>query len=556
MASAGTGATSVYLDDTVRIGGFALQPAAQAFHASHPQCSSQCILSASSLARGGELRLHYMDLPLEALGGSLQQVVSTNTKRMQNLVAYISLTVRCIQSDFESNLQLPTRLINNISEELAEKREGSLVTNLYHLAMTGTFTPTTLEWLADTVKENTHKRWDKAINDLYTHVRTHLFVHLIPALDRLAIAANAIRGHALLHEHTYRFVPSEPFTTLMDDIDSIRLLAQHLQLIIMTEHKQFKAFSKWLRVTIDIGVAGPGSKAAAEIEEREVPNLDEGLVLAYIKDTLSESRLASHLRSGSPVLDLTADGDREMVVKALRELQTPAKTAGIAAISLLNLPTLVTRLESRTREVISSISKWQSRMLPEPSSMLLDSSTAFGPHSIPSVFDLKISPSRENDDTSCTATDVLMASRAKEGTSQVSLCRSRRYSDNTTDAFHATCTLDEVQLLDARIFRGQTCLVLVKHQDRGNTSLLSYDFNLENEQTSRSRVIHGFDTESGFNPGHFVIGGRRGKMVCVAFDTCGREWKVLDLEDCMNNETIDERRRFGTIGDILTVTAT
>lgn len=276
-----------------------------------------------------ESRLHHVDLPLEKLGGSLLQVVATNTKRMQNIVAYIMQAVRCLQTDFTSNIQLPTRLINNLSEELSEKNEGDVVTNLYQLATTGTFTGTMKEWLADTIKENTHKRWDKNVNDMYNHIQMHIFVNLIPALDRLAIATNVIRGNAKFLEDTGKFIASEPFTILLDDINTLRLLAQQLQFIVMTEHRQFRAFSKWVKVMIDIGVAGPGSKSAYEIEEREFPNLDDSTVLAYIKDTLSKSQLTVHLEKDKAggLLDLT------------------------------------THLSDRTQEAVSSITKWQSGML-------------------------------------------------------------------------------------------------------------------------------------------------------------------------------------------------
>ena len=80
-----------------------------------------------------ESRLHHIDLPLEKLGGSLLQVVATNVKRMQNIVAYIVQAVRCLQTDFSSNAQLPTRLLSNLNEELSEKKEDEMVTSLYHL---------------------------------------------------------------------------------------------------------------------------------------------------------------------------------------------------------------------------------------------------------------------------------------------------------------------------------------------------------------------------------------------------------------------------------------
>lgn len=311
-------------------------------------------------------------------------VAATNTKRMQEIIAYITQTVRCIQSDFTSNLQLPARLINNISEELAEKNEDDLITNLFHLAMTGIFTPTMLEWLAETVKETTHKRWDKNINDMYHHIQTHIFVNLIPSLDRLAIATEAIRGYATFHEITGNFVSPTAFEALLDDIDGVRLLAQRLQLIIMTEHRQFRAFSKWLRLMIEIAVARPGSKAASEIEEREVPNLDEALLLAYIKDTLGRSKLTAHLEQKPALTQEHSDKDslydiaevsqrgRENVIEALKKLDSLRNKDEEKATRLLNLPKQTAHLAVCTRQAIGSIIKWQSETPSESPPVNLD----------------------------------------------------------------------------------------------------------------------------------------------------------------------------------------
>ena len=189
-----SGYSTVFLDDTVEIGDLGIDPK-NALHASHPQCSSHVLLSRPSQSTA---ELHYVDLPLEKLGGSLLQVVATNTKRLQNLMAYIVHTVRCVRHDFTAGLSLPTRIVNGLREELREKEEGDLTTVLFELCMTGKFTPTVTEWLTDVIKDTQRKRWEQSITDMYEHVQNHIFMHLLPALNRLSIVAATLRSHATL----------------------------------------------------------------------------------------------------------------------------------------------------------------------------------------------------------------------------------------------------------------------------------------------------------------------------------------------------------------------
>ena len=541
VSSAKSGITSVYLGDTVRIGAFNIAESYQVLHASHSSCTSQVVLTAKEHDTRYDLR--YIDLPLEALSGPLLQTVAVNTKRMQNLVAYISLIVRCIQSDFSSNLQLPNKLINNISEELSEKQEGSLVNNLYHLAMTGAFTPTMLEWLADTVKDSTHKRWDKAINDMYTQIQMHIFMHLIPALDRLAIATDAIRGHALFHEDTGKFVPSKPITALMDDIDSIRCLGQRLQLIVMTEHRQFRAFSKWMRVMIDIGVAGPGSKPAAEIEERDLPNQDDASVLAYIQKTLIRSRLAQHLeqkdstngkQGGSKDVDYTepAEEHRRRVMKAIQDLNNLREADESQTDALLILPALTARLIASTRQAISSISNWQSGMLSEPSTISLRGTV--DTYLNTTVLDLKLFPRGQKPHSIDSITYIVMKSSGGENGDTMRFVKCSRHQRKETEVTRRDLIPPKGQILHARILNEERCLVLLESAREHTHILISCDLSANNAQDARNKPIHDFSGQTGFTPSYFLVGGRRGKMVCVVFGNDGRGWKVFDLSEDTN----------------------
>ena len=536
-----SGHTNILLDESVQIGNFE-QGAKPLLHTSHPECSSEAILSDSS--EDGTLSLNYIDLPLDTLGSPLLHVIATNTKRIQHLMAYISQTIRCIQHDFNTGLQFPTRLMNNISEELSEKEEGSLVMNLYQLAMTGTFTPTMLEWLTDIVKEPNHKRWDLSVSTMYSSIRDHLFINLLPALDRLSIAASTLRGHAMLHEGTSKFdVPSELFGGIIEQADSLRLVAQKMLQVIMTEFRQFRAFSKWIKIIIEIGVAGPGTKGAIEAEEREVPNLDYGLLLEYIQQTLSESNLSLHLEPRSDMRGTCEMSEffkhpsisemrREHTINAIEQLSLPP-TGGKFIMkdiespeALVNLPALAVCLAGQVRLTIESITKWQSKMLPKPSTTQLT-----GPSKIDKetqMLDMRMFPRHNNQPD-----ETIVCILASAGGTELFLYREVRLQGSKKSDFLEMPVADDAgKILTARLTTEKQCTVLFEHSD-GRQSLLSCDFGAtyEHRDEECSKVLHSFASNASFKANHFVIGGRKGKMVCVLFGRSGKEWRVFNLED-------------------------
>ena len=548
ISSGNGGYTNVLLDESVKIGSSDLQHRSMK-HASHPQCSSQVILSDAE--HDSKFRLHYIDLPLDALGSPLLHVIATNTKRVQNLMAYILQTVRCIEHDFTTGLQFPTRLMNNIDEELHDKEEGTLVTTLYQLAMTGSFTPSILEWLTDIIKETNHKRWDQAVSSMYANIRDHLFVNLLPALDRMSVACSTLRGHARLHEGTSKFdVPPKLFTTLLDEVDALRLVAQKTLLIVTAEYRQFRAFSKWLRVMIEVGIAGPGTKAGIETEEREVPNLDYSLLLAYIKETLNRSKLAVHVAPANNMAGACSKEDffahpiiaqmsRDRTVAALETLDTLKPDEDLtlkdpevhSTSSLLNLPALTTLLRGQVRLTTDSITNWQSKMLPHPTTTPLITPLHVEPNV--TILDLRMFPHDSQSSNVESVVDMLAASPSGEKSNRLRLYRIVRFKDSKKHDF----TEAEFEVLDeggivlfAKLLDEKRAMVLYRHEDE-RRMLLECD--LEAYEVDRSRwmkVLHVFQADPNYKPVRFIVGGRKGKMVCVVFGEHGQEWRIFDLE--------------------------
>ncbi|WPH03337.1 Hypothetical protein R9X50_00621400 [Acrodontium crateriforme] len=530
------GTVQVLLDESINIGTCNLD-VRPLLLASHPRSSSHAILSQ---ATNGDLQSSFVELPLDALSGPLLHVIATNTKRMQNILSYTTHTIRCIHHDLTTGLQFPSRLLKNMNEELSEKQEGDVVTNLFHLAMTGCFTPTMLEWLIDIVKETNHKRWDQAVNGMYTNMQNHIFINLLPALDRLSIAAITLRGHACFHKCSGQFdVPPDLFTRVLDGIDSIRLVAQKVSLLIATEQKQFRAFSKWVRVMIEIGVAGPGSKGATEVEERETPNLDFPLLLAYMEKTLMESPIIPYVEP-LPALKASCASEEEFwdheVPKSLGYDQTlsaleqtdemPPKGVSRDDNLATNLPALTVYLFAAVRAAVESITTWQSRMLVPPTSAAIpcerdtrvaqlymsSSQTAEGPPS-----------KRTTNVLTLPSPQTLLAHTLRPKTSEKQIL----------------LTLSEdVELMDAKYhpYEPEAIIVLVRLQN--NVSDIEYALQTLRVSPSplsskapakRAEELHAFRSGSTFSPERILIGGRKGRTVCVVLGNSGRQWQILDL---------------------------
>lgn len=398
LASDTKGCVTVFVDETIKVGHVQLSHSHQLKTASHPECQSQVVLTRDEEGSHG-YQLDFIDLPLDRLGSSLNYIVSLNTRRLQSLMAYITHTIRCVHQEIQTGIKgVPTRLMKLLEEDLqsaaaestlhsgAEPTTNTAINELQHIALTSNFHPVVLEWLKDIVKETGHKRWDQATNAMYDHIQSYLFKNLLPALQRFVAAVSALRGQARWHQHTGKFaVKLDVFEQLLQWADTLSIVAQRTLHVVTEQHAQFEAFSKWLRVMIDVAVAGPGSKSADETEEREAPNYDVDLVLRYLRGPLMGSLLKVLAESAPAVKGMLAREaffehevvrslSREGTIAALEMLESGSEGVfdGLStrhdvqpqSRDAVNLPLLTCLLKAHTRLAIEEINDWQAQAVP------------------------------------------------------------------------------------------------------------------------------------------------------------------------------------------------
>lgn len=541
-----SGDAKIFLDDSVKIGRVLLN-AHNPLHASHPLCPSQAILAHTPTST----KLSYMSIPLAALGSSVLAVIAQNTKNFQNLSAYITHTVRCIQHDFTTGQQLPARLINTLNSDLQDKNgDDTAVTALYEVLMTARFTPIMTEWLTDIIKDTQRKRWDQAVSEMYEHLQTHLFMHLIPALDRLCMAASSLRGLARMYEGTSTFdVPQGLFTAVIDGANALRMVAEKVQLIVVDEMRQFRAFIKWLKVMVDVASAGPGTKSAVETEGREISGVNVELVERYIRTTMGKSEVRRFVeKSGGDVQEVS----RERTVEALKSMNSKpwdGKTVDAAT----NLPALSSQLDAQTRICLENITDWQQIMLSSHSTPNASDDATIPLEPGSQILDMKMCPSSasNNLDNGVESTIFVLAQPAanQEETSLTLFSVTRTY-DEKTQVIPSKLRFDGgTSILDAHLFEQDAFLTLLLNGD-GNCYLLysniSNGSSLSKMKEGR-RILHAFSPNSGFRPSRFLIGGREGKKIVVVFSEDGKGWMVLDLEAAKRGALQGDHRAGGDI---------
>ncbi|KAK4983275.1 hypothetical protein LTR50_007326 [Elasticomyces elasticus] len=320
-----TGSVRVVMNDTLDVGQFGIGndhgilPHMAVMHASHPSTSIHAVLWSDQPVRNRvqvapsekqnpalqsspqthALCLSFTDIPLGRSSGLQLHLIASKTTQMENIVRYIVGTIRCMVCDYSTGTILPSRFIENINETLAENEQGTLDLNLLHLALTGDCSAVFHEWLKVDLGERGYKRWDSHVNHMYEHLTKHTHNNLLPALERATIVVSRLRGLALFHDANESFsVEASVFDDILEVIDGIRFLAYQVLIVAGEEHRQFRAFSRWLRLQIDL-VSANTNLATEENMERDAA-IDYEKVTTYIKGPLMQSRL-------QPLLKVTDD---------------------------------------------------------------------------------------------------------------------------------------------------------------------------------------------------------------------------------------------------------
>jgi anaphase-promoting complex subunit 4 len=348
-------------------------------HASHPYGCSHGLLMRTTAPDTQVENITFVPLTLNFIpnAGIYLHLIASKTSQLQNLLLYITQCLQRIRTFFKQATDLPSKFMMNIAETLEEKGQGDLITGLFHLACTGACPPLIREWLVDELTEQGHKRWDSTVTTSLTTLQALVHENLIPALDRTATVISRLRGLAIYHDSNWIFNgPATQFTTLLDVLRNMRLLAHTVLSYVADERRQFQAFSKWLRFVIDFEATEPDSQSRAEMEGRD-SGVDIGLVLEYVRHGLQQSSLKPFLM---PEIMLEADDKQEESAS----YEDTKKAIGVCEEGqywrpdALCLEHVLGHLTKGTTGLLRQVSKWQDSGIKMNSGIVLSRSSSDG----------------------------------------------------------------------------------------------------------------------------------------------------------------------------------
>lgn len=330
-------------------------------HASHPySCTHSLLMRTTSPASPRKQRIALVPLILKFIpsAGIYLHLIASKTSQLQNLLLYITQTLQRIRTFFKQSTDLPGKFMMNISETLEEKSQGDLITNLFHIACTGNPSPIMREWLVDELAEQGHKRWDSTVTAAMTTLIALLHENLLPAIDRCSIVVSRLRGLAQFHDRDWIFTsPVHDFSTLLEVLQNLRLLAHTTLLYASEEKRQFHAFSKWLRFTIDFEATEPESQSRSEMEHRD-PGVDISQVLEYIKHGLTKSDLNPYLRPEAQ-LSTQARGAEPASYEDTKKAVDLLKEGALFKEEALCLEHVIGHLKTGVTSLLRQVSAWQ-----------------------------------------------------------------------------------------------------------------------------------------------------------------------------------------------------
>lgn len=481
--------------------------------------------SEGSTALLSDVDLALYEVPFSARGGLHTRTIINKSLQFHCLGLYLGFCVDYMTTEWNTNTTLPSRFIENINETLTEKGEAKLEQHLYQLAMTGYRGEIITEWLKDELAERGHKRWDQAMTTLHHSLGSIFRINIIPGMERLTLAASALRGLALYYEGTTKFdVEAQFFTKVIDTVGCLQLLVHEALQILGEEERQFRAFSRWLRAQVDLSATEPGSQSAQELSEREAMTADIPRVLTYLEGPLIQSRLQPFVKGSNADSSANIRHDIEAVAAAIKTARGTPTSDEVT----LSIPACMKRLQELADSAFGQIKQWQKSTWSRPVEEDLHVSTASG------ILDARIvaNPAVTG---MMNVVDVLL----KDEDENQLLVRSLDISNGATKTLLHQRQLifdGDTNILDAETMLDASVLILLEQADNAFLLKLPWgyvfgpgtgDIYVDDDALNQWR-LHVFDSADNFAPAHIWVDETKARRV-VVMDKTRRAWRILDL---------------------------
>ncbi|EJT81403.1 hypothetical protein GGTG_01383 [Gaeumannomyces tritici R3-111a-1] len=460
-------------------------------HGSHPAVSSHFLLLRAGDDTPEMLYLVPMDLRFVCSSHINLSLLASKVTILQKILRYIHQTQVHMAAEWASARDLPARFLRNVSEDLAQSKEGpkSVIQALYHTVLTGHAHPITKDWLVDSVAERGHKRWDKAVTSGLGNIRALIHENMLPALDRCAIILSRLLGLARFHDGSRSDVGlSAAKISRLLEIISCLILACHKVLVhVMNELELFGMFSSWLRFQID-RLASSASSAADDLTEREA-TMDNGKVLEYISRFLTQSPAAMFFGPLDPEAfredEALADGGPPPLLDAVEAQIRLAENGEPHMQALPRIDFLVWYLKGKAQGVFDDIAEAERR------SVRFGSPTALAVGGPVSKQEISVC-SLPKDDGVDAQTYTVLSRRDQEGALYIFRTKITMLDGMSTEITTDACALalTEGKLVDFKFLNEDALIVLWQPEEKGASPFM-FRLSLESQKARFSGYTDG-----------------------------------------------------------------
>ncbi|KAL8328790.1 hypothetical protein RB597_004515 [Gaeumannomyces tritici] len=460
-------------------------------HGSHPAVSSHFLLLRAGDDTPEMLYLVPMDLRFVCSSHINLPLLASKVTILQKILRYIHQTQVHMAAEWASARDLPARFLRNVSEDLAQSKEGpkSVIQALYHTVLTGHAHPITKDWLVDSVAERGHKRWDKAVTSGLGNIRALIHENMLPALDRCAIILSRLLGLARFHDGSRSDVGlSAAKISRLLEIISCLILACHKVLVhVMNELELFGMFSSWLRFQID-RLASSASSAADDLTEREA-TMDNGKVLEYISRFLTQSPAAMFFGPLDPEAfredEALADGGPPPLLDAVEAQIRLAENGEPHMQALPRIDFLVWYLKGKAQGVFDDIAEAERR------SVRFGSPTALAVGGPVSKQEISVC-SLPKDDGVDAQTYTVLSRRDQEGALYIFRTKITMLDGMSTEITTDACALalTEGKLVDFKFLNEDALIVLWQPEEKGASPFM-FRLSLESQKARFSGYTDG-----------------------------------------------------------------
>jgi len=477
------------------------------------------------------LRIHLYQIPLTIRPSIHSPIILRNVELLSSYKLYLEQCIHTILLDYATLSALPSRLTMNVKESLEEQEEGPLQQHLAQLLLTGHCSKTVIEWLRDELTDRGQKRWDHAMTTLYNSIRTLYEINLIPAIERIVITATTLRGIAKYYDGSSKFDVAPQLFTAIIDASSYFLISAHEALqIIGEEEVQFRAFSQWLKLQVNLAMTETGSTVASELAEKLATTSDVSRILTFIEGPLVSSRLLPFLSKDFCYPESIPSAEEfTLTLKNLSEALESNRTSSVShnGLRILSLNFQMEKYDEEYQMLLNQLQRWSSTTwLPPREISLQINELSLG-------FDLKCMYCEMNGINPGFFTIAGIAGRSSN---EISIARIRSSLDDDSPVKYSSIILPlQCVITHIRLLGNDSILALIDESEKAMlTRLVCLPINDSRDsvvfEDLERYCLHSFvQAEDTFRPSQIYCTEKDAKGNVALLDKNRQKWRIYKL---------------------------